>query len=393
MGGLFIRGGDVLHAGRIQPASDVEVKDGRISGVGRGALPAGGRSDGGAPRIVNAEGCWVLPGLVDIHTHGIGEVMIDADSALEYARLHARAGVTACLATLAGSPSANIRRMAEILAETDGLRRTANIVGFRPEIMYLVDASGGPSSSLARPDPETTRAVWNASRGLIRVWDVSPELEGALPFISWCAENGVVASMAHSAAGIETVRAAVDAGLRLVTHFYDLFAMPVERDEGVYPAGVTDYINVEDRLTAEIIPDGVHVDPLLVEKTLRCKGLDRVVFITDSLKGSGLPPGTYEGLAAGEPVVVTVDRGIRRASDDLLAGSAITQITGFRRAVMAFGRSLAEASRLCSGTPARLLGLSRKGAIAAGMDADMIVLDRDLRLKMTIVAGEVAFEA
>jgi N-acetylglucosamine-6-phosphate deacetylase len=386
-GQVLIRGGDVLHAGRFEPAADLLVEDRRIQAVGRG-LPA----HRGA-RVVEAGGCWVLPGLVDIHTHGLSGVNVDTDSALEFSRLHARNGVTACLATLAGSPEADIRRLRDILRETEGLSRTPNIVGFRPEIMYLVDASAGPSSSLAPPVPETTEAVWAASQGLIRVWDISPELDGAIPFIRWCVEHGVVASMAHSAAGIDTLRPAVDAGLSLVTHFYDLFAMPREVDEGVYPAGVTDYINVEDRLTVEIIPDGVHVHPLLVEKSLRCKGADRVVFITDSSGASGLPPGRYDGIIPGEPVEVTADRGVRRVSDGILSGSALTPIDAFRSAVVRFGRSLPEASRLCAATPARVLGLDRKGALAAGMDADVIVLDRDLRLRMTIAAGGVAHEA
>jgi N-acetylglucosamine-6-phosphate deacetylase len=140
-------------------------------------------------------------------------------------------------------------------------------------------------------------------------------------------------------------------------------------------------------VTAEIIPDGVHVHPLLVETTLRCKGIGRVIFITDSLKGSGNPPGEYDGLIAGDRVVVTADRGIRRKSDGVLTGSAITAITAFRNAVMKFGRSIAEASQLCSGNPARLLGFKKKGFLAAGMDADIILLDRDLRLVETLVQG------
>jgi N-acetylglucosamine-6-phosphate deacetylase len=387
MSGILVRGGEVLHAGRMEPAADLFLDSGRIQAVGRG-LPA----HRGA-RVVDARDHWVLPGLVDIHTHGLVDVNIDTDSAVEFSRLHARSGTTACLATLAGSPQANIRRMREILRETDDLSRTPNIVGFRPEIMYLADASAGPSSSLAPPRPETTEAVWEASRGLIRVWDISPEIEGALPFISWCAEHGVVASMAHSSAGIEVLRPAVDAGLSLVTHFYDLFAMPRETDEGVYPAGVTDYINVEDRLTVEIIPDGVHVHPLLVEKTLRCKGAGRVVFITDSLRGSGKPPGSYDGIIPGEPVEVTADRGIRRKSDGILSGSTLTPIAAFRNAVARFGRSIPEASLLCAGTPARVLGLRRKGCLAAGMDGDAIVLDRDLRLTTTIAGGRIIHEA
>jgi N-acetylglucosamine-6-phosphate deacetylase len=195
--------------------------------------------------------------------------------------------------------------------------------------------------------------------------------------------------MAHCNATIEQARRAVDAGISLITHFYDTFNQPVEVEPGVYPAGITDYIQVEDRVTAEIIPDSVHVHPLLVEKTLRCKGIGRVIFITDSLKGSGNPPGEYDGLIPGDSVVVTADRGIRRKSDGVLTGSAITAITAFRNAVLKFGRSIPEASQLCSGNPARLLGLKRKGSLAAGMDADVILLDRDLRLVRTLLRGKV----
>lgn len=387
MSAILVRGGDVLAAGRVEQGCDLLAEEGRIRRIARGiAEPRGAR-------VVDARDCWVLPGLVDIHTHGIGDVAIDTGSAREFSRLHAANGVTACLATLALDAEADARRMREILRETEGFALAPNIVGFRPEILYLVDASAGPSSSLARPDARTTEMLWEASQGLIRVWDVSPEIEGALAFISWCAGHGVVASMAHSAAGIDTVRPAVDAGMRLVTHFYDLFAMPVEKDEGVYPAGITDYINVEDRLTVEIIPDGVHVHPLLVEKTLRCKGVERVVFITDSGPGSGKPPGTYDGIIPGEPIEVTADRGVRRKSDDILSGSAITTITAFRNAVRMFGRSIPEACRLCSLTPARLLGLDRKGLLAPGMDADLVVLDRDLALRATVAAGQILHEA
>jgi N-acetylglucosamine-6-phosphate deacetylase len=195
--------------------------------------------------------------------------------------------------------------------------------------------------------------------------------------------------MAHSSASLAQVREAVEAGMRLVTHFYDLFPMPREEDEGVYPAGVTDFINVEDRLCAEIIPDGVHAHPLLVETTLRCKGLNRVAFITDSLKGSGNIPGTYEGLIPGEPVTVTRDRGIRRISDGILTGSALTQLGAFRNAVWKFRRSVAEASRLCARTPAWIVGLESKGYLAPGMDADVLILDSGLEIQAVILQGEV----
>ena len=380
---IVIINGIILASEALLAGRNLIIEDGRILGI----RP---RSEsGGADSVVDAAGGYVLPGLVDIHTHGLRDVMVDKDDIHRFASLQLENGVTTCLPTLAGSPRANMSRMHEILRETRDFKLTPNLAGFRPEIMYLANASGGPAASLARPEAPLTEALWDASEGRIRIWDISPELDGALPFIAWCAEHGIVSSMAHSSAGIDRVREAVDAGMALVTHFYDLFPQPREVDEGVYPAGVTDYINVEDRLSVELIPDGVHVHPLLVETSLRCKGLDRVAFITDSLKGSGNPPGRYEGLIPGEPVEVTADRGIRRISDGILSGSALTPIEGFRNAVRKFGRSIPEASRLCSRTPARLVGLQNKGALDPGMDADIIILDGDLSIRTVVHAGRV----
>ena len=168
---------------------------------------------------------------------------------------------------------------------------------------------------------------------------------------------------------------------------------PPQTDAGVYPAGLTDYIQIEDRLTVEIIPDGVHVHPYLVEKTFRCKGIERIAFVTDGVKGAGNPPGVYDGLYPGVEVEVTADRGVRRTVDDALSGSALTHIQCLRNAVRKFGKSLVQASILCSRTPARVLGMANKGHLAAGMDADVIILSQNLELVATIARGEVLYQA
>jgi N-acetylglucosamine-6-phosphate deacetylase len=384
---MLIKNGTVLQEARLETGADLRTEGSRIAEISAGLHPEAGEE------TIDATGCYVLPGLIDLHNHGVRHIMAQYDSLVEYSRLLAAEGVTACLPTLLGSPPENMEAMRRGLAETDHFRLAPNLIGFRPEITYLAKTGAGAAGSLAKISAETTEALYAASRGTIRIWDVSPELDGAIPFIRWCRERGIVTSLAHSSATIEQARRAVDAGLSLITHFYDTFDPPPQIDPGVYPAGLTDYIQIEDRLTAEIIPDGVHVHPLLVEKTLRCKGLDRVAFVTDGVKGAGNPPGIYDGLYPGVQVAVSAERGVRRVSDDALSGSALTHIRCLRNAVNKFGRSLAEASILCSRTPAAVLGIPTKGALAAGMDADMIILTEDLALVATIAGGQMLYRA
>jgi len=181
----------------------------------------------------------------------------------------------------------------------------------------------------------------------------------------------------------------VEAGARLATHLFDVFFLPEsdDPDEGVYPAGVVDYLLIEDRVVCEIIGDGTHVDPMLVEKAFRCKTPERLAFITDSSQSSGLPPGKYT-MAGSEVVICGVNEGVRVADTMFLAGSALSPIDAFRNVVQLFGRDLAAAVQVCSATPARLLGLN-KGELAAGRDGDLIVVGQDLGLRCVIAGGSV----
>jgi len=384
---VIIKHGRVLHYDRFEAQSDLRLEGPKIAAIAADLKPDPGEA------IVDAEGCYVLSGLIDLHNHGLRHVNVQTGSLVEYSRLLLAEGVTTCVPTLNGAPQANIEAMQRGLVESRRFELTPNLVGFRPEISYIAKTGAGAASSLVKITPETTRAMYEGAEGRIRIWDVSPELEGALPFILWATEHGIVTSLAHSSATTEQAQRAVDAGLSLVTHFYDTFDLAVQTDAGVYPAGLTDYLQVEDRLAVEIIPDGVHVHPLLVEKTLRCKGLERIAFVTDGATGSGNPPGIYDGLYEGVQIEITEDRGARRTSDDVLSGSALTQIQAFRNAIQKFGQSIVQASKLCSRTPARVLGLKSKGYLAAGMDADVILVDNDLELRATIVGGEVLFQA
>jgi N-acetylglucosamine-6-phosphate deacetylase len=206
------------------------------------------------------------------------------------------------------------------------------------------------------------------------------------------ADEGVVCSISHTQCTIEQARAAVDAGARLATHLFDTFVLPEMTDPGVYPAGLTDYLLVEDRVVCEIIGDGTHVHPVLVELTLRCNTPQRVAFVTDSNFGAGLPPGRYTTPDGTEIVIRDANNGVRIPDRGMgLFGSALSPIDNFRNVIRIFRKDLATASQLCSGTPARLMGLN-KGQIAAGRDADLIILDQKLNLLCTIAGGELAYQ-
>ena len=381
---LLVRNGRTLLNDGTLALTSVLIRNGRIAAMG---------GEPSADFCLDAAGNYVLPGLIDIHTHGIGEESA-IGSLPHYAAREAVAGATTFFPTLFGPPDETCAHLQRHLRETENLRLVPQVGGFRLESPYLADASAGLPRDCAPISDVLTDRLLQAGQGHIRIWDLSPELPGAAETIKQLSRLGVICSLAHTTATIEQARAAVEAGARLVTHLFDVFPMPTMTDLGVYPAGLTDYLLVEDRVVCEIIPDGTHVPPLLVEKTFRCKPPGGLVFITDSNYGSGLPPGEYDlPQAWGRVKITSPYDGIRLMDRDMeLASSALTPVDAFRSAVQRFGKDLAMASRVCSYNPARLLGLN-KGEIAVGRDGDLVVLDSALQVRTTIAGGVIIYQA
>ena len=389
---LAIRGGRVLFPDGRLAAADVAVRNGRIEATG--AAATGGR-------VVDASGCVVLPGIIDLHTHGMSGHAAETGDLTAYARTMATLGATTFYPTLFCPTDRAVAHLERHRRETEDLRAVPQVVGFRLESPYLAIPSGGTDRDVEPISAATTARLLAAGArrdgngSLIGIWDVSPELDGAAAAIAQLSAAGIVCSLAHTQASIAQGRAAVDAGARLVTHLFDVFYHTPERrdpDPDIYAPGLVDYLLLEDRVVCEIIGDGTHVDPLLVEKAFRCKGAERLALVTDSNLASGLPPGRYTmpghwgDVLIGQPAdgVRLPDRGM------ILAGSALSPIASLRHAVRLFGKDLATASRVCAATPARLLGLN-KGEVAPGRDADLIICDAELDLVCTVVAGQVAY--
>lgn len=379
---LVIANGRVLMANGDVAQASIRVENGRITGV----APQEKAAD-----TLDAAGAYVVPGLIDIHTHGIGRENASGDLR-SYAAQEAARGATTFFPTFFGPPEETVEHLRRHLRETDRLRQTPQVGGFRLESPYIARTGAGLLRDLAPISPGLTELLLKAGEGHIRIWDVSPEMAGAPEVVRYLTKRGIVCSLAHTQATIDQARAAVDAGARLVTHLFDTFALPGWIDPGVYPPGLVDYLLVEDRVVCEIIPDGTHVHPILVEKAFRCKPSAGLVFVTDSNYGAGLPSGEYDlpqgwgRVKIGDPNngVRLVDRGMA------LAGSALTPIDSFRNAVKLFGKDLGAASRVCSRNQAVLLGLN-KGEIKEGRDADLLVLDKELNVLYTIVAGQIVY--
>ena len=381
---LLIRNGRVLLANGKIIRTDLLIEHGRIKKIER--VRTGGQKQ--IPDI-NAAGCYVLPGLIDIHTHGIGYESVNS-SLKAYAELEAAHGTTTFYPTFFGPPDESCALMRRHLRETQDLKDTPQIGGFRLESPYLAKSGGGLDTDLANISKETTNRLIKAGGGFIKIWDISPELPHAEETIRFLSAHGIICSLAHTAASIEKTKAVVNAGARLVTHMFDTFAIPKETDGGVYPVGLIDYLLMEDRVACEIIADGTHVHPLLIAKTMRCKPAEKVIFITDGSFGAGLPAGKYVLPNTLEKIRISgPNNGVRLIDRDMgLAGSALTPLDVFRNAIQLFGKDMAAASGLCSRNPALLLNLN-KGEIGVGRDADLIILTPELELTHTIVGGKV----
>lgn len=380
---MIIKNANALLAdGKLQ-ITDIQIEEAKIARIGR-------CDDSG--EVIDAKGAYVLPGVIDIHTHGIEWEAAKAGSIFEFAKLEAKYGASTFLPTFFGPPKETVSRMHTIRSETDELKAVPNVGGFRLESPYIFQAGGGASGDLAPISRETTDMLLEAGGGHIKIWDISPELPGAVEEIAYLTSKGVTCSLAHTRASIEQAKEAIEAGARLVTHLFDTFVMPDFIEPGVYPAGLVDYLLVEDRVACEIIGDGTHVYPLLVEKAIRCKSVDKIVFVTDSNYGAGVEPGVFDLPGGwGRARVDGPNNGVRLIDKDMtLSGSALTPIDSFRNAIRLFSKDMATASRLCSASQANLLGFN-KGSVAEGRDADLIILDNDLEVEMTISGGNILY--
>lgn len=335
--------------------------------------------------IIDAEGLYALPGLLDLHFHGaVGHDFCDAsEEAIQaLADFEASKGVLAiCPATMTYSEEILGGIMDAAAAHKNG--RGADLVGINMEGPFISPDKIGAQNPkyLHKADVDMFRRLQERAGGLIKLVDMAPEEDGALDFIARC-RGEVRISIAHTCTSYETAKKAFAAGASHMTHLYNAMPGITHREPGPIIAALEDHAEVE------LITDGVHIHPAMVRFTFNTFGADRVVLIADSMMACGLPDGQYS--LGGQAVTVKGPRATLTEHPGVIAGSATCLYDCMRRAVLDMGVPLESAVRAASENPARSIGVeSDYGSLAAGRYGNVILADRELNIQKVIQKGQV----
>lgn len=383
-GGRFaLVGGTVALPGRLESGLAVVCVDGQIDAV----VPA--HAVGDQVDTIDVGGRLVAPGLIDLHTHGaLGRSFAHTTrEAWDVIRLHlARHGVTSALASVATAGRDDLARSLAFHREYDhDAAPGATVLGVHLEGPFLAPEQRGAHSAHLLRIPEADDVDWLLATGdALRMITVAPELPGALDLVRRLATAGVIVAAGHSRASDQHLRAAADAGLRHVTHLWS-GQSGLTKDGPWRIPGLVEAALASDGLTAEIIADGRHLPPALLRIADRCFG-DRLCVVSDASDGTGLPEGTTYRIGdtdcrVGDGVGVVVGA-------DSLAGSVTPLDTMIRHLIVDLAWPVPEVVAMVTQTPAGVLGLGhRKGRIATGYDADLVILDDDYAAWATLAGG------
>jgi N-acetylglucosamine-6-phosphate deacetylase len=364
------------------------VEDGRITEISsRSAQEVPANTS-----IVDFDGATLVPGFVDIHIHGGAGLDVMRASQAELPRLNkflATHGVTGYFPTTVAAAldqtSSALDRLADAIEAAESSASSDNTVQARPlgihlEGPFLSHKRRGvhPPECLLPPTLGTFDRLWQAARGHVRVMTIAPEIPGAMEVIAEAARRNICVSIGHSDAEFPVAQAAVQAGAHHATHTFNAMRPLHHRDPGIIAAVLTD-----SAMTADIIVDGIHVAPAVVQLFLQAKGVERAVLITDSISATGMPDGRYQL----GPLQVDVKDG-KCTMDGKLAGSVLTMDRAIRNVTQFAAWSLQDAVRAATLNPARAVGLSQQhGVLAPGAEANVAVLSPNGEVQTTIVRG------
>jgi N-acetylglucosamine-6-phosphate deacetylase len=389
----ILSGGRVVLEDSLLDPGSLVIDDGVIAEMRRGTIDRSGDD------WHDVRGQLLVPGFIDVHVHGVDgiDTLATEDAVAKLAARFPRYGVTGFCPTTVGCPPLALRTL------LDGVRKArldhvpghaavhpahleSNFInpdfrGAQPVDCIRLpnrDVRPGVKGDIAFSGQEILDEIARA-RGEVGILTIAPELEGTLDLIRALTSAGHIVSLGHSGATFEQGLAGVEAGARHATHLFNRMPPFSHRAPGLIGA-----IFERQEICAEIVCDGYHVHPVVARTAIRTLGRSRTMAITDGTAAAGLPIGTTVPLGSH-----TIRAAAEAAflADGTLAGSTLTMDGAFRKAIALFRVSQIDAAHLCATTPARQLGLTDRGRIAVGQRADIAILDGDLRVAKTFVAG------
>ena len=337
--------------------------------------------------ILDGEGCYAIPGLIDLHFHGcMGDDFCDGskEAIARIAKYEASIGVTAIAPATMTLPADELEEILKVAAEyKKEASEGADLIGINMEGPFISPAKKGAQDerNIVPCDTDMCQRFLDASEGLVKFVGIAPEQsEKSLDFIQQM-KGKVNISLAHTNADYDTAKAAFDAGANHAVHLYNAMPAFTHRAPGVVGA-----VSDSEHVMAEIICDGVHIHPSVVRATFKMMGADRMILISDSMRATGMPDGRY---TLGGLDVNVVGNRATLVSDGALAGSATNLMDCMRTAVKKMGIPLETAVACATMNPAKSLGeYDQYGSITAGKKADVVLLDKELNLKMVVKGGK-----
>ena len=381
---LLFHGGRVVTAAEAWERGWLLVDGNRIVLLGPGDPPRLS-----ADRTIDASGLTLLPGFIDVHAHGAaGHEAMDAtpDALQGMARYYAQHGTTAFLAATWTDSAERIHAALNAIGETMGPQPDgATLLGAYLEGPYLNPERCGAQSTQHIRRAKREEALAFLDMGVIREVALAPEFEENHWLIEECVARGITVTAAHTAATYEQMRQAVALGLRQATHTFNAMTPLHHREPGTVGAVLS-----SPEIRAELIADNLHVHPAVMRILYAAKGPHGVILITDAMRGTGMPDGEYP---IDERIVLVKDSAAR-LPDGTLAGSTLSMERALRNLIAATGHPLEVVWPCSSLNAARALHLAdRKGSIEAGKDADLVLLDAALEVRMTVAEGRIVYEA
>lgn len=398
---IILSGAEVVLPDRVLRPGTLVIEDDRISDVAAGPrAPA---------EAVDLHGHYIVPGFIDVHVHGMHglDTLDDEHSIAKIAALMPRHGTTAFCPTSIACAPAVLRRMLTSIRAARETRApgSARVLPAHLESNFInPDFKGAQPLDCIRLPPRrepgpraggaerphhgdfTGKEILDeiaAARPDVGIITIAPEIDGGIELIRDLVNAGHHVSLGHSGASYEEGVAGIEAGARQATHLFNRMTPLRHRAPGLAGA-----VLESDDVAAELVCDGIHVHPAMMRVALSAKTPPRVMAITDGTAGAGLPRGS-RSVIGGRRISVT---DAARLEDGTIAGSVLTMDGAFANLVRRFGLTLSDAATVCSTTPARELRLHGLGVIAPGAIADLAVLDADLRVVRTYVAGELAWQ-